>query len=284
MYRLFIFILIIGAAACQSYNNYRSSSPENGGEFADKKSLEGRAPQITAVYPTSDALPSNLLRLYIQFSEPMKTQGNLENIRFIDDEGRNIKGVIFNNVYELWDDQQKQLTILMDPARVKSDLRANQKLGRALKPGRWYTLIMDKAQNIHGNPMAISFSKRFFVDDVDHAKISIDHWDVKVAEAGSRVPLQISFPKPLDQMSLLHRIKVRDSKGQLVQGRIALGAEEKSWRFYPQAAWESGDYTILVDGELEDPSGNNLRGLFDHKLGSLLAENNAKIHFMIRGI
>ncbi|MEM7513074.1 MAG: hypothetical protein AAF388_19250, partial [Bacteroidota bacterium] len=42
-----------------------------------------RGPEISAIYPSADTLPENLLRMYIQFSSPMKTVGNLEKIQLL---------------------------------------------------------------------------------------------------------------------------------------------------------------------------------------------------------
>ncbi|MEO1653469.1 MAG: hypothetical protein AAFU64_07995, partial [Bacteroidota bacterium] len=67
-------------------------------------------PVVQAVYPSSEQLPENLLRLYIHFSYPMKTQGNLEKIKLLDEQGKEVKNVFFNNAYELWNKEQTQLT------------------------------------------------------------------------------------------------------------------------------------------------------------------------------
>ena len=107
--------------------------------------------RITSVYPTTDTLPENLLRLYIQFSQPMKAVNNLENLKLLDENEKEIKGAIFNNVYELWDSEQKQLTIILDPARVKTDLVVNSEQGRALQSGKYYKLVIEKAEVLMDN-------------------------------------------------------------------------------------------------------------------------------------
>ena len=115
-----------------------------------QESLKDETPKVIAIYPSSDTLPENLLRFYIQFLEPMKAVHNLENIKLLDENGKEIKGAIFNNVYELWDSRQQQLTLILDPARIKTGLIAHNNLGRALVPNQHFQLVIEKAENIHG--------------------------------------------------------------------------------------------------------------------------------------
>ena len=103
---------------------------------------ETEIPVVTAIYPSADTIPANLLRMYLHFSKPMRITGNLEQIKLLDENNNEVVGAIFNNVYELWDDQQQQLTLIFDPARVKTGLVAHQQMGRALQSGKHYTLIV----------------------------------------------------------------------------------------------------------------------------------------------
>jgi len=61
---------------------------------------QGDKPVVLAVYPTSNEVPENLLRMYIEFSQPMKTVGNIEKIKLIDEHKNEVKNVFFNNVHE----------------------------------------------------------------------------------------------------------------------------------------------------------------------------------------
>ena len=47
-------------------------------------------PIVTKVYPTSNQLPENLLRMYIQFSKHMKTINNLKHIKLFDAAGKEV--------------------------------------------------------------------------------------------------------------------------------------------------------------------------------------------------
>ncbi len=229
---------------------------------------ERTTPTVTAIYPSSDTLPENLLRMYVRFSQPMKTVGNLENIQLLDDSGQKGEGAIFNYVHELWDTEQKQLTFLFDPARVKTGLNANESFGRALQPGRSYRLLIKDLADVNHRKMSQAIIKEMKISAADTLAPAIDRWEIIVPEAQSKMPLIVRFPDMLDQQSLKYRLKVVTSSGKAISGTVRLGEQEKSWTFTPAQKWGRGDYQLLVNGRLEDPAGNNLNGLFDHKVGS----------------
>ncbi len=224
---------------------------------------------VTEVYPSSDTLPENLLRMYIQFSKPMKTVGNLEKIKLVDEQGQEVSGAIFDNVYELWDREQKQLTLLFDPGRVKTGLRANQTMGRALASGRHYRLIINELEDVTHHKLDEAFTKNLFIVAADTIPPNLDHWVLEAPQVGTQQPLTIRFPDILDQLSLQQRLMVTDTTPERLLGEVGVGGLEKSWEFVPHTAWQAGTYFVYVNARLEDPAGNNLNGLFDHKVGSL---------------
>lgn len=239
--------------------------------------MERFAPKVEAIYPTADTLPENLLRFYIQFSHSMKAVDNLEHIKLMDDTGEELTGAIFNNVYELWDTEQKQLTLILDPARVKTGLIAHEKMGRVLKPGKRYQLVIEKAEDIYGNVLEAPFEKDIFISKEDVEVPKIENWEIVLPKPGSKQAIKINFSQILDRLSLYHKIRLVDEKGKEVYGKIEIGRLEKSWYFEPYEKWQKGIYTLLVNSRLEDPAGNNLNGLFDHKLGSLKSNNEGEM-------
>jgi len=231
---------------------------------------------VTNVYPSSDTVPSNLLRMYVQFSEPMKTVGNLERIKLVDENGEKIPGALFNNVYELWDDRQTQLTLIFDPARVKTGLEAHEQLGRALESGKSYSLMVGNLETINHQEIA-SFSKNLYVTPADTTPPTIQSWNINVPKAKSSLPINVSIPQAADWMSLLHRIHVINEEGKKIAGTIEISNHEQTWGFIPIRKWEKGDYFLIVNTRFADPSGNNLNGLFDHRVGSLKFESEGEI-------
>ncbi len=239
-------------------------------------------PEVSAVFPSSDTLPENLLRMYIHFSKPMKTIGNLENIKLLNDENQEVIGAIFNHVHELWDHQQQQLTLIFDPARVKTGLVAHQQMGRALQAGRQYTLQIGKVEDVYSRPLEHIFTKSFFVQEEDKIAPNTKSWQIHTPKVNSKSPLIIQFPAMLDQLSLLQRLQLTDSNDQPIDGRVEIKNRETTWHFIPTKVWSAGDYILYVHTRLEDPAGNNLNGLFDHKIGTLknLQEDEIeRIHF-----
>ena len=155
------------------------------------------------LYPSADTLPENLLRFYIHFSKPMKAVNNLENIKLLNEDGLEIRGAIFNNVYELWDVEQKQLTLILDPARVKTGLIVHETMGRVLKIGKRFQLVIETAEDIYGQPMERTFVKEFFVSEPDRIMPDIQNWQIIEPDAGSKSSLQLVFSHALD-LSLIH--------------------------------------------------------------------------------
>ncbi|MEN1784769.1 MAG: hypothetical protein AAGF77_06465 [Bacteroidota bacterium] len=236
---------------------------------------EKAVPKTIALYPTSDTLPENLLRCYVQFSHPMKAVDNLENIKLIDENNTVVKGAIFNNVYELWDAEQQQLTLILDPARVKTGLSAHEHIGSALVTGKSYRLVIEKMETV--NHLEVKrFEKQFFVVPSDTIAPSMAHWNLQFPQVGSRDTLRISFRESIDRMSLYHSLTIADSDETVIKGSIEIGAKEKEWKFTPIEKWKKGSYKIHVNTRFADPSGNNLNGLFDHKIGSLKYEKEGE--------
>lgn len=241
------------------------------------RELPTEPPHVEAIFPSSDSLPENLLRMYLLFSKPMKTVGNLERIRLLDAQGKEIKGAIFNNVYELWDAEQRQLTILFDPGRVKTGLVAHQELGRALQPGKTYQLKLDGLEDIHHQPLSKPFVKTFFVTPVDTLPPDTDQWVLSPPPSRSKTPLILRFPDIIDHASLLHRFVVVGPTNNALPGKVQITDQEREWQFHPGQKWRAGTYTLYVNARLADPAGNNLNGLFDHKAGSLKYEKEGEI-------
>ena len=207
----------------------------------------------------------------------MKAVNNLEHIKLVNEKGIVIEGAIFNNVYELWDEEQKQLTLLLDPARVKTGLAANEKMGRALKARSHYQLIIERAEDIYGNILKEPFVKAFFVLPEDQESPNVEQWTIIPPTSGSTTAFQILFPQTLDRLSVMNRIQLITKDNEWVKGEVTITNEEREWRFSPKEKWKKGNYTLLVNSRLEDPSGNNLNGLFDHPIGSLKNKKEGKV-------
>ena len=97
------------------------------------------------IYPSASEFPSNLLRIYLYFPYPVRSPNILEHVSLRDSEGRVIDGVFLPTRYDLWSPDRRRLTLLLDPGRVKTGLRAHKTRGRALIPGEMDSLLVNQA-------------------------------------------------------------------------------------------------------------------------------------------
>jgi hypothetical protein len=225
-----------------------------------------RTPSTTVVrmLPGADVLPANLLRVYLEFSAPMSRENGRDHIHLIDDRGRAVPDVFLSLDVEFWSPDYQRYTVFFDPGRVKRGILPNEKFGRALEEGKRFTLTVDAAwRDASGQPLQAPFSRSFRVGPPDLAPIRLEEWRLQAPSAGSRSPLVVAFPKPLDAGLLERAIGVAHRAGEPVAGRVVIVPLEKSWTFTPRDAWRAGDYELIVLSILEDPCGNRVGRPFD---------------------
>lgn len=224
--------------------------------------------RVERIYPSADHLPANLLKFYIHFSRPMRqTDAIFDQIHIID---TNLDPVSDPwRRFPQWSDDGKRLTLWIHPGRVKRGVNLREEIGPVLVPERQYRLVVDRAvEDVEGRPLGESFTKSFTAMPEDHARISLRDWKVEAPHAKTREPLKIVFPKALDAALLLRFISVQVGSGQTCRGGIAVGANETTWTFCPEAPWVAGmDYSIRVDELMEDLAGNTPVRVFDSEIG-----------------
>ena len=232
--------------------------------------LDTSAPptRVVQVYPSGPIVPMNLLKMYVHFSAPMSFGEAYHHVRLRNASGDVVPDAILEVLEELWDPERRRLTLLFDPGRIKRGLEPNLTLGLPLRDGESYVLEIDEGwRDGSGRPLAEGFTKEFSVGAVDRVSPDTDAWVVKPPAAGSRDPLEIVFPEPMDRALLDRLITVStdrgDRRGERVEGRIAVTDHETVWRLTLDRPWNAGSYVIDVDALLEDLAGNNLASLFD---------------------
>ena len=225
--------------------------------------------QVTDVFPSADALPENLLRFYVCFSNSMQRGKAEEQIRLLGSDGRPAPDVLYRPPLELWDGSMRHLTILLDPGRLKRWVGPNRELGPPLKAGQRYTLAIGSGMvDLSGRSLRQSFYKPFLVTEAVREPITIAHWKILPPATKSRQPLAIKFPKPLDWALLRHAITITPEYGSPILGRIAIDQDERQWSFTPTVFWVAGSYSVRVASCLEDVCGNGLVAAFDRPLRS----------------
>jgi hypothetical protein len=216
------------------------------------------------VYPSADDVPENLLKLYLSFSAPMSRGEAYRRIRLLDEQGRPVELAFLEIDQELWDRDARRLTLLFDPGRVKRDLLPNEEVGSPLREGARYTLVVDRGwPDAQGRPLAGEARKSLKVGPPDHASPQTGAWRLQPPSAGTREPLVVSFPEPLDRALLERVLEVRNGSGAPVAGAVTIEANETRWLFTPQAPWRAGGHTLRVATILEDLAGNSIARPFE---------------------
>jgi hypothetical protein len=225
---------------------------------------------VVDVYPTTDSVPMNLLRMYVQFSAPMTVgDGAEKHVRLLDERGAVVDKafLIAAGGQELWDPEHTRLTIFFDPGRIKRDLTPHEALGLPLRQGHSYSLIIDSTMHdARGLPLTRGYVKRFRVGPIDRTLPRVSAWRVVAPATGTFDPVTVELPEPLDHALLSRMLTVtRGVNGveTVVSGGVATGNHDRRWTFTPSNPWAAATYVVKIDTELEDLAGNNLRRLFD---------------------
>jgi hypothetical protein len=220
--------------------------------------------RVTAVYPGGDVLPENLLKFYLHFSAPMSRGMAYEHVHLRDGTGKAVAFPFVELAEELWDPSGQRLTILFDPGRIKTGLKPREELGPILHPGETYTLVIDRGwSDAAGQPLVADYRKTFRAGPTDSQSPDPAHWKTRVPGPGTRDPLLLTFPEPLDHAMLTRVLAIIDANHQPVSGDVAVEAGETRWRFTPESPWRAGRYQITVDKDLEDLAGNSIGRPFE---------------------
>ena len=218
---------------------------------------------VRAIYPSSDVIPENQLRMYIEFSAPMGLRSGIEKLTLLDDQGREVSGAFLPLDYEFWNRDHTRFTVFFDPGRVKRGILPNRQLGRALMAGKTYRLVV-RADWRDGNglPLKEPFTRTFTIGAADMRPLDAAEWRITAPAAGDRAALAVTFPEPMDHGLLYRALAVRHS-GQVLDGDIGIESNETRWTFTPREVWRPGSYEVLVLSILEDRAGNQIGRAFE---------------------
>ncbi|HYP14004.1 MAG TPA: Ig-like domain-containing protein [Bryobacteraceae bacterium] len=215
--------------------------------------------KVVAVHPTGDTIPENQLKFYLIFSSSMSRGEVWDRIKLLKEDGSPVDLPFLEIEQELWDPGNKRLTILFDPGRIKRGVRPLAEAGPAIEEGKQYTLVISEQwRDADGLPLTSAFRKTFRVTAADRTPPDPAAWTVTAPEAGTRDPLLVRFPEPLDYAMLHRAISVAN-----VGGSISVDDEDRQWQFTPDAPWSAGNHRLVIDTALEDLAGNKIGRPFD---------------------
>ena len=223
--------------------------------------------KVIDIRPTANEVPRNLLRFYVRFSSRMSEGQAANHVRLVDDDGETMLGALLPTEHELWDADRRRLTVLLDPARIKRGLAGHREVGYPLRAGTSFRLVVDEGfRDTRGMPLRASAERRYEVGGDARSRVDPNSWPLTEPPQGSSQPLAVAFDRPLDHGLLARCVHIIGPDGQVVDGTVTVGAEERSWMFAPRVAWRSGLHHLVVDPVLEDVAGNSVSRVFDRDL------------------
>ena len=223
---------------------------------------------VSGIYPDVAAVPVNLLKFYVQFSEPMSEGRAQRAIRVCrDDTGQPLEGVFVPMDPELWDPARQRMTLLLDPARIKHGLVPNMEAGYPLIEGVPIRLFIDPSfRDSKGQRLRAGAERRYEVGPEVRQRIDPRQWRLTVPAPGSLDSLVVEFERTLDYALLRRCLWVHGPRGTVVDGHGENGLGEGSWSFTPAQPWAEGTHQLVADRRLEDLAGNSPVRVFDRDM------------------
>ncbi len=220
--------------------------------------------RVVAVYPTGPEVPENHLRLYVVFSAPMGLGAGGAHVRLLDEHGEPVADPFLPLDVDLWNADRTRFTVLYDPGRVKRGIRPNAELGRPLAAERRYTLVIDADwRDAAGQPLVAPFRREYRVGPPRERALDPAAWQLDLPGGGTRDPLAVRFPVPLDYGLLQRALHVATGEGRPLAGQVGVDQGETRWTFTPRAPWRPGEYRLVAAATLEDVAGNRIGRPFE---------------------
>ncbi len=147
---------------------------------------------------------------------------------------------------------------------MKPGILPNRDMGRALIAGRQYTLeVAATWRDAQDRPLVGRFQYRFQAGPAIETPLDIENWGLTAPAAGTRDPFVVTFPWPIDHGLSLRALSISGPGGVRIAGEASLAIGDKRWSFDPRDAWIAGEYRLIADPILEDPSGNQIGRAFE---------------------
>ena len=224
----------------------------------------GEQPRITTIYPSASALPENQLRFYLHFATPMSRGEAYEHLSLLKADGKPVLRPFLEIGEELWDTSGTRLTLLIDPGRIKRGLSPREEHGPVLEAGGKYTLLVSKGwHDASGQSIADDFRKTFTAGPPVETAIDTKAWKITAPPFGTKEPLVVTFPHPLDRALVERTITLIGPDDKPVAGEVTVGKDERSWHFKADRAWVAGRHELVIDTTLEDLAGNRIGRPFE---------------------
>ncbi len=224
--------------------------------------------RVVGVSPAGATVPENLLRFYIWFSAPMSREAGLPHVTLTDERTGVVADAFLPVDGGFWNHDFTRYTLFFDPGRVKVGLVPNERMGRPLVAGHRYRLaIATTWRDAQGAPLVEPFEHRFTAGKAITAPLDLATWEIAAPPAGTREPLVLRTPAPLDHAIALRAIGITSATGEEIDGDISLDVTDTRWQLVPREPWRAGTYSVVALETLEDPAGNRIGRPFEVKAG-----------------
>jgi hypothetical protein len=221
------------------------------------------ATTVSAVYPGGAEVPANLLRMYVEFSAPMGSRDGQNYVAILDAQGRELADAVLPLDTGLWNPDHTRFTILFDPGRVKRGILPNRRAGRPLQSGQTFSIVVRRDwPDGRARPLAADFHREYRVGPAIERALKTSDWRITAPAAGSRDPLVVEFPWPLDR-GLVQRALDVAAGSATIDGTARIEDGERRWTFVPAQPWQARAHALVAQPELEDPSGNRVGRAFE---------------------
>lgn len=241
---------------------------------------------VSAIYPSADTVPENLLKFYIHFSAPMSGGRIYEHIHLRDASRKDLELPFLEIDEELWNPEMTRLTLFLDPGRIKRGVRPLEEIGPSFVAGRKYALTIAATWlDATGAQLQKDFTKTFAIAEADREPPDPAKWRIQPPAANTRDPLRLVFNEPMDHGIAARTILVFRSDNSIVSGEVRILDQERIWSFTPEKAWATREFYIQVPGRIEDLAGNYVGKPFDVDLEASprrLAEEKVRLPFQVR--
>ena len=219
-------------------------------------------------YPKNDTVPQNLLKMHFSFSEPMnEVQDPLEYIT-VKNLSTNEKIPVFLSLENpLWNEDHTELTLWLDPGRIKKDLIPNKESGMPLTENNKYEIVIaDTWPTASGASLEDSYTRTIFVSGIDSIKPVVENIQLNKITKDTRNILDINFNDSWDIVVAIDAIQILTDDGSMIEGFMEPAENFEGLSFKPHKNWKLGNYKVQIETRAEDLAGNNLLRLFDTDL------------------
>lgn len=231
-------------------------------EFEVAKVPPARPTEVLNIYPSSEKVPDNLLRMYLRFSAPMSRGEVYKFVKLLRDDGTEVKDAFLEIGEELWAAEGTRLTLLFDPGRVKRGLKPREVAGPVLETGKKYELVVSKEwPDADGFPLKADKRWKFAALDPDDTPVDPAKW--KLTPPERKGALRVTFDKPLDH-ALVNRMVWVEKDGKRLD--LPMGTpDDAAWADIGggNSVWAAGKYKLVIDTRLEDVCGNRVGQPFE---------------------